>query len=347
MEISEDAGQTWREMPPWVRYFLDLGHRWPRRISGPGRTIRIVSMPIKTPAAGLIALGAVTADLADSTANDRHRHYDTILSYARQYLHACRDCRFRCRPDIRKCGYSSEASGFLRHKDRPLAKLFVTSETDFQAKILRFSAKADGSGAKTTVQGPDWQHIFDYYESEGIPLSLGRSAGRVDKQDFAKIFPTTDFFEPNLSTSYSSLCFAGGASGQTASQGEMEFFCFKGDKPKSLASLLPIHGWDNGSTELSRLIYFNTRGKGTFTQALNNPNLVIADGMDALTSVLSEKKLKSSDVIAVVNRIHERDKMEEFGALLEGQAQWYERIDLGPSVVSGCFETELRKRVAS
>ena len=347
MEISEDAGQTWREMPPWVRYFLDLGHKWPRRVSGPGRTIRIISMPIKTPAAGLIALGAVSADLADPTANDRHRHYDTILAYARQYLHACKECRFRCRPDIRKCGYSSEASGFLRHKDRPLAKLFVTSETDFQAKTLRFSAKADGSGAKTTVMGPDWPHIFDYYESEGIPLSLGRSAGLVDKGDYAQIFPAVDFFEPNLSTSYSSLCFAGGASGQTASQSEMESFCFKGDRSKSLAALLPIHGWDDGSTVLSRLIYYNTRGKGTFTQALNNPNLVIADGMDALASVLSEKKLKATDVVAVVNRIHERDKMEEFGALLGGQAQWYERTDLGSSVVPGCFEIELRKRVIS
>jgi hypothetical protein len=69
--------------------------------------------------------------------------------------------------------------------------------------------------------------------------------------------------------------------------------------------------------------------------------------MDALTSVLSEKKLKGADVIAVVTRIHERDKMEEFGALLVGQAQWYERHDHGSTTVPGCFEIELRKRVVS
>jgi hypothetical protein len=39
--------------------------------------------------------------------------------------------------------------------------------------------------------------------------------------------------------------------------------------------------------------------------------------------------------------------MEEFGALLEGQSQWYDRHELGSSGVPGCFEIELRKRVAS
>ena len=347
MEISEDSGQTWREMPAWVSYFLDLGLKWPRRNSGPGRTMRIISTPTKTHAAGLVALGAVSADLANPTANDRNRHYDTLLSYARQHLHACKACKLRCRPDIRKCGYTSEASGILRHKDRPLAKLFVSSATDFQAKKLCFSAKADGSGAKTTVEGPEWPHIFDYYESEGIPLSLGRSAGRVDKDDYEQIFGSMNFCEANLSTSYSSLCFAGGASGQTASQNEMRSFIFKGKKSKSLANLLPIYGWDDGATELSRLIYYNSRGKGTFAHAANSPNLVIADGIDAFAAVVSEKKLKGADVIAFVSRVHERDKMEEFGALLEGQSQWYERHELGASGVPGCFEIELRKRVVS
>jgi 6,7-dimethyl-8-ribityllumazine synthase len=131
---------------------------------------------------------------------------------------------------------------------------------------------------------------------------------------------------------------AGGAAGQTAMQGELATFQFGTHDRKSLASLLPINGWDDGATELSRLVYFNTRGKGAFGQPINTPNLVIADGMDAFASVLSEKKLKSADVIALVCRIHERDKMEEFGALLEAQSQWYDRHELGSSVVPGCFE---------
>jgi hypothetical protein len=130
-------------------------------------------------------------------------------------------------------------------------------------------------------------------------------------------------------------------------QGELAAFRFGSVGRKSLASLLPINGWDNGATELGRLVYFNTRGRGAFGQPINNPNLVIADGMDAFASVLSEKKLKSADVIALVSRIHERDKMEEFGALVEAQSQWYERHELGASGVPGCFEIELRKRIAS
>jgi hypothetical protein len=162
-----------------------------------------------------------------------------------------------------------------------------------------------------------------------------------------RIFPDDNVCSSNLTASYSSLCLAGGAAGQAASQSELAAFLFAGTDRKSLAALLPINGWDDGCTELSRLIYFNTRGKGTFAQAINNPNLVITDGMDALASVLSEKKLKGADVIAIISRVHERDKMEEFGALVEGQSQWYDRHELESSGVPGCFEIELRKRVAT
>lgn len=344
MEISEDAGQTWREMPPWVRYFLDLGHRWPRRVSGPGRTIRIISTPIKTPAAGLIALGAVAADLTNPSANDKERHYDSLLAYARQYLHACKTCKMRCRPDFRKCGYAYESTGILRHKDRPRYKLYVSSKTDFAAKVLRLSTKPDEAGALTTIEDPEWTH--NYFEDNGVPLLLARAAGSMPIKTVQDLFPDDIVSPGNLTASYSSLCLAGGAAGQTAMQGELAAFLFGSNSRKSLAALLPINGWDNGATELSRLVYFNTRGRGAFGQPINNPNLVIADGMDAFASVLSEKKLKGADVIALVSRVHERDKMEEFGALVEGQSQWYDRQELGPSGVPGCFEIELRKRVA-
>lgn len=345
MEISEDAGQNWREMPHWVRYFLDLGHKWPRRISGPGRSIRIISMPIKNPAAGLIALGAVAADLKDPAANDKDRHYDSLLSYARQFLHACKTCKFRCRPDLRKCGYFHESTGILRHKDRSRSKLYISSQTDFAAKVLRLASKSDGSGALTTIEDAEWTH--NYYEDEGVPLLLGRSAETMPVEAIRRLFQDDNICSNNLTVSYSSLCLAGGAAGQAAMHGELAAFQFGARDPKSLAAILPINGWDNGSTELSRLVYFNTRGGGAFGQAINNPHLVIADGIDALASVLSEKKLKGADVIALVSRVHERDKMEEFGALLEAQSQWYDRYELGSSGVPGCFEIELRKRVAS
>lgn len=344
MEISEDAGQTWREMPPWVRYFLDLGYLWPRRVSGPGRTIRIISTPIKTPAAGLIALGAVARDLTDSSANDKERHYDSLLSYALQYLHACKTCKMRCRPDLRKCGYTRESTGVLRHKDKPRSKLYVSSKTDFSTKVLRLSTKPDGTGALVTVEEAEWTH--NYYEDEGVPLMIGRSLGSMPAETILRLFPTADICAKNLTVAYSSLCLAGGAAGQTALQGELASFYFDAKERKTLSSLLPINGWDDGATELSRLVYFNTRGRGAFGQPINNPNLVIADGMDAFASVLSEKKLKGADVIALVSRVHERDKMEEFGALVEGQSQWYDREELGASGVPGCFEIELRKRVA-
>ena len=73
------------------------------------------------------------------------------------------------------------------------------------------------------------------------------------------LFPGDVLSASNLTASYSSLCLAGGAAGQTAMQGELAAFQFGSKSRNSLASLLPINGWDNGATELGRLVYFNTR----------------------------------------------------------------------------------------
>lgn len=346
MEISEDAGQTWLEMPTWVRYFLDLGYRWPRNQGAlvNRKTIRIISLPNKTPVAGLVALGAVTADYINPKANDKDRHFETFFAYARQYLIYCQNCNLRCQPEVRKCGYLQEASGFLRHKDNRRTKWYISRQTDFAAKILRLTSKPNDCGATLTPENPEWS--YDYYVDDGVPLHLSRSAEKINVSALAKIFPDAVFCSHNLSTSYSSICFAGGAAGQIVTRAEMQSLMFKDNTFVSLANLLPIYGWIDG-TQLSRLIYYSSRGKGSFDQISNSTNLVIADGIDALSAVLSEKRFKTADVIAVVSRINERDKLEELGALIENQLQWYDFHELGALGVPGCYEIELRKRVVS
>lgn len=346
IDISEDGGLTWQKMPQWAKFFLELGRNWPRKTSGPNRTIRIISIPTKAPVAGLVALGAVAADLCDANANDKSRHFDSLLGFARQYLTACKTCIYRCKPNLRKCGYNTESTGILRNINIPRNKYYVQPTTDFLKKDLRINSKLDGTGVGTGFYTPDG--VDKYYLDEGVPLSQGRFTTRFDTQPFEQIFPNLNFNKDNLTTSYSALCFAGIASGEIVTQKEFMNFMFKIGGGKSLSTLLPIYGWDNGNTELSRIIYYNSRGKGSFSQTVNSPNLVIADGTDALNSVLSEqKKLGSADVIALVSRIIERSKMEEFSDRLESLTQWYDKVDLTDPIPAGCHQVEYRRRFQS
>jgi hypothetical protein len=345
IDISEDSGLTWEKMPQWVEYFIELGIMWPRKVSGPRRKIRIISMPVKSPAAGLVALGAFVADLSDSAANDKSRHYDVLLGYAQQYLSRCKNCKLRCRPDLTNCGYTSESTGVLRNVNKLREKYYVQKETNLLTKDLRLATRQDGTGVKIGFYSPEGSH--NYYIDGGAPLSLGGSTNWYDSDPIKEIFHQ-NFFNDNFKTSYSALCYAGVASGEAATQSDLAKFIFKTSKNKSLAELLPIYGWDNGNTELSRVIYYNSRGKGTFSQPVNSPNLIIADGTDALNSVLSQhKKLGEADIIAIVNRIIERDKMEEFSDRLDSLTQWYEKIVMSDQCPPGCYQVEYRKRFES
>lgn len=347
VDISEDGGLTWQKMPGWVNFFLELGRNWPRKVSGPTRKIRIISTPTKSPAAGLIALGAFTTDLSNPAANDKSRHYDTLLGYARQFLTNCRNCKHRCNPDLVRCGYISESTGVLRNVNELRKKYYIHPETNLQQKDLRLYSEHNGKVVKIGFDNPlhNPEGTYKYYIEGAAPLSLGGSTNRFDSSPINEIFCNQSFINENLTTSYSALCYAGIASGEIATQSELARFIFKTSIKKSLAELLPIYGWNNGNMKLSRVIYYNSRGNGSFSQPVNNPNLVIADGTDALNSVLSQhKKLGDADVIAVVSRIIERNKMEEFSDKLDSLSQWYEKIDISDQCPPGCYQVEFRKR---
>lgn len=104
MQFSE-YNSEWKPVPPWVEFLIKFGYEWRREPKG-SRRIALISMPCDSAAAGLIALGAMVRDLADSNANDVAGHYDKLLQYARQYLKSCNPCVFKCKPQLSQCGYT-------------------------------------------------------------------------------------------------------------------------------------------------------------------------------------------------------------------------------------------------
>ncbi len=98
-----EGNRDWEDVPTWVRFLISVGYRWQQDLSI--RRLGLISLPSDSAAAGLVTLGALLRDLENPNANDIAGHYAALARHAQQYLTSCRDCEYRCRPDIKKCGY--------------------------------------------------------------------------------------------------------------------------------------------------------------------------------------------------------------------------------------------------
>jgi hypothetical protein len=134
MHFSE-ANQEWRTLPRWAEFLIRLGYDWPALESRP-RRIALLSMPCDSAAAGLVTLGALIRDFGNPNANDAGTHFEALLRYARQYLEKCRDCKTRCHPELRECGYIAEASGYVRKDGKPYLIVKISDQSAWGQAIV-------------------------------------------------------------------------------------------------------------------------------------------------------------------------------------------------------------------
>lgn len=347
MEISEDAGRSWREMPPWVDYFLKLGIGWETNKGSRGRVIRIISMPCRSHAASLVALGAVMRDLASNDSNDRSRHIDALFSYAKQHFEHCRSCKIKpCNPKLRRCGFFAEATGQLRLRGKQVNHRYLSEKTDFKNRIFVYKERKVTAGREHYVEATmtaDSPRLFDHYPEGGVPLTDGVKSDPLDKSDYTFIPGSPEPLEANLHTSFSGLCLAGDPGfGRAESKRYYSKFHFRNGRQASISDLLPISGW--GVRKVARLIFFNTRSQGSYSQEPINPYLVIADGVGSLLRSLDERRINNSDVIAIVNRDCQSAADEVLGATLSGLQQWYEKTEPLGDHPRGVHVIEYRER---
>jgi hypothetical protein len=164
-------------------------------------------------------------------------------------------------------------------------------------------------------------------------LTAGSYFGLVDG---AQIVPE------NLRRSFSGLCLAGRGVGETATRGICGSVRFRtGNDEHTLGDLLSIHGW-NASAGVSRLSFFNPR-TDRFDRYGGIPGLVVADGDASFLSVLRRKEFQRSDVIGVVHRILDRDRLEGVGNRMLDLRQWYEQ-EQSPASPSGISISILKQR---
>ena len=262
------------------------------------RQIVLVSMPCDSAAAGLIALGALIKDLENPNANNIDVHYESLLKYANQYLQSCRYCK-ACRPDKKKCGYTSKATGKVRSwNDKKPKTHTISEETDIQEKRLLLKIK-NGTWWQDPKRSTSWQIVGE------PPPQLDKESEALTEEPYKHIINNLKIVSENLHRSFSGLCFAGRVSGKEPTRKILASSIFiNGTKEYHLPDLLTIHGWRR-SISVSRMSFFNSRTE-RFDRYSSNPSLVVADGDKTFLKILGNPHFQRSDVIGVINRVIDR-----------------------------------------
>ena len=89
---------------------------------------------------------------------------------------------------------------------------------------------------------------------------------------------------------------------------------------ENLGTLLTIQDWTPKT--VSRIVFYNTRTAKSDRQS-GKPKIVVADGDYSFLTALDEEEFYTSDVVGVIQRTIERDRLEAIGAKLESLRQWY------------------------
>lgn len=284
----------WQAPPRWTSYLLKLGYTWVSEVSRP-RNIGVISMPAASAAAGLVALGGMRKFLETPNASDAGSHHERLLDLARS----------------RKPG--------MKLKHQRFRGVFVFDGFSGDLPYVRNESRTDTGDRHAITPGNslDW-----YVEGEArVVLPFGR------RIPFASIYQDLiqgdgNILTSNLDHTHSKLCLAGGADGEAPTKARMEHIRFrKNDVDADLSQLLTIHEWSHGTA--SRLSFFNMR-TGKVDRGVSGTRLVIADGDKSFLMALGHPAFKNSDVVGVIQRDLDRDRLEALGARLEGLRQWYD-----------------------
>lgn len=293
MKFSE-AHDPWRSVPEWASFLIEFGFAW-LSATLDARRIALVSMPSDSAAAGLIALGAMRKCLELDDASDVGSHYQRLLDIA------------RARPKGVYLRHGNKTDRFVfdgfDENGNPIVKN-VTVKWSQRITITRSMAmnwRISGEAPVTVLNGQQVPNSQFYTQ-------LVRNGGEIKP--------------PNLSQSHSQICLAGRGIGEARTRDFMMNIRFANDGCEAdLSQLLTVQGWMPGT--VSRVMFYNARTE-EFDRRHGKPQVVIADGDTSFLRVVDGKDFDHSDVVGVIHRTMERDRLEAIGTKLENLRQWYD-----------------------
>jgi len=333
-----EANGPWRPIPEWAQFLIQFGYRWPEKGK---RRIALISMPCDSPGAGLIALGSMVRDLGNSSANAIDGHYDALLRYARQYLESCRNCELEhCNPTVKGCGYTSRARGKLRSLRVQRTTVEISERTNVEERRLTLRHR------RGMLESPNPEYATDWHIDGEPPPQSNLAGSELSSEPYQHLIDAAQIVSENLRRTYSGICLAGRAAGESASRAACSAVRFQdGVAEFGLEKMLTVHGWSAGT--VSRVSFFNTR-TAELDRYSPAPSLVVADGDIAFLKTLGRPEFQQSDIVGVINRAVDRDGLEAVGNKVLGLRQWYDPdedlLDCPPAALRGISVAILRRR---
>lgn len=284
-----ESDNEWKGVPEWASFLVNFGYHWPKP-SPKVRRIALISLPCDSAAAGLVSLGSLIRSLEDPSCNDVSRHLQRMQSGSDKIIR-----RYGSQHRFVLCGRKDE-HGFWVHTTSLGRKNYSTPINEKNAFEWRF----DDEPFMTVAHGNHLPYARIY-------------RGLVD--------PSCTILESNLNQSYSGICLAGRIMGKRATRTMMARICFRierSDADTGLDQLLTVYGWS--SEMISRLLFFNSRTE-SFDRDSAPPHLIIADGDASFLRVIST--FQESDIIAIIDRTLERQRLEEINQKMADLDTWY------------------------
>lgn len=295
---QSDAGEPWCDVSRWVEFMIGVGFKWPIPKQN-SRRIGLVSMPCDSPAAALVALGAMRRRLSIATASDVASHYERLRELANSPG-----------PPVLLRWAPKKASKFLIDKIDENGMLWakeVNSSTALRKIIIQSSALQWRFDGEPQVQ------VLDKAFKEGL------SFGTI----YDDLVPSSDsVLTSNLTQSDSGICFAGRPTGQAATIRMASSIKFRSRHTIADASqLLSVFGWSD--SKVSRVTFFNSRTEKADRISVP-PKIVVADGDASFLKAVDHNLFRNIDILGVFHRTLERERLETLGQKISDLAQWYE-----------------------
>ena len=293
-----DSGGPWRSVPAWAEFLIRLGCQV-ARLGGDKRRLVLVSMPCDSPGAALVALGALRWRLSQPNADDMHSHLERIRQLARK-------------------GATDVVLRHDAHKGR-----FVFDKVDADGRVW---VRQDGGKASSNKPSLRMAILPDRATSWTFDGQPPAQVVNGDEVPYRAIYSgLLEGFDPlldlNLKRSDSGVSLAGRMMGAAASQSAASSIRLSSEAADAgLDQLLTVHSWLPDT--VSRVSFFNSR-TGQLDRPGNPPQVVAADGDQSFLTAWEKDTFKHSDVVGVMHRTIERDRLEAIEAKLAQLRQWY------------------------
>ena len=299
VQFSE-SNEPWQAVPRWADFLISFGFNWGDTELNT-RRISLISMPCESAAAGLVALGAMRRRFAVNGANDSISHYQRIEQL------------------VAKHGEEI----FLRHNN--YKGRFLVETKDQKGVIWVRSEAADNTRLSNrnkltrtiilSANACDWR-----FDGEA-PVQAAQGAELPHRVLYENLVATSATIGSNFSHSDYCICLAGRVAGESVSKNVFAGIRFRNhDDVADLSQLLTIHDWVPRT--ISRMSFFNTR-TAQLDRNTGLTRLVVADGDAAFLRVIDAPEFQSSDVVGVIHRAVERERLEAVGVKISELAQWY------------------------